>query len=162
MRPDFTISVWAEEITSEEAELNNSICHVHFDTKYSVSDIMTVLGHPNEEVDVIKKEERFGCYRRGDLLKMHSYKDAIRRTHGAYIIYPGNSSKYSQGPKGYHAWLEFHEVLPGLGAFQISPGVNSDQSAKVLHGFLLDILDQFVLKESKLSQTNCLIGEINK
>ena len=44
---------------------------------------------------------------------MHAYKDAIRRTGGAYILYPGTDN---QNPlKG------FHEIIPGLGAFAIRP-----------------------------------------
>ena len=40
---------------------------------------------------------------------MHAYKDAIRRTGGAYILYPGESEEWRK--------IGFHEVIPGLGAF---------------------------------------------
>ena len=43
----------------------------------------------NEE----KSENRKGIYKNADLLKMHAYKDAIRRTGGAYVLYPGDKSK---------------------------------------------------------------------
>ncbi|WP_395088988.1 nuclease domain-containing protein [Armatimonas sp.] len=50
-----------------------------------------------------------------NLLKMHAYRDAIRRTAGAYVLYPGN-------PDGGNLEFQgFHEVLPGLGAFAITP-----------------------------------------
>ena len=36
---------------------------------------------------------------------MHAYKDAIRRTGGAYVLYPGDKSINQKG---------FHEIIPGL------------------------------------------------
>jgi predicted component of viral defense system (DUF524 family) len=39
-----------------------------------------------------KAENRKGIYKNADLLKMHAYKDAIRRTGGAYVLYPGDKS----------------------------------------------------------------------
>lgn len=48
---------------------------------------------------------------------MHAYRDAVRRTGGAYVLYPGNA-----GDKRLYSEYEgFHEVLPGLGAFAIRP-----------------------------------------
>ncbi len=46
-------------------------------------------------------------------LKMHAYRDAIRRTAGAYVLYPGDDQPKTK--KG------FHEIIPGLGAFAIRP-----------------------------------------
>ena len=48
---------------------------------------------------------------------MHAYRDAVRRTAGAYVLYPG---KPGDGQK----FAGFHEVLPGLGAFAIRPDKN--------------------------------------
>jgi hypothetical protein len=64
-------------------------------------------------------EEVDGNYKRQDLLKMHAYRDAIKRSQGAYILYPGRSVK----PVRFSG---FHEILPGLGAFGVSP----DESGK--------------------------------
>jgi hypothetical protein len=74
-----------------------------------------------------------------DLLKMHSYKDAIRRTGGAYILYPG-SEKYQK--KG------FHEIIPGLGAFAISPSSLNDGS-KELKRFLHEVTGHFLNRASQ-------------
>ena len=54
-----------------------------------------------------------------DLLKMHAYRDAIRRSEGAYILYPGGFN----GPTRFQG---FHEILPGLGAFALKPGANGE------------------------------------
>ena len=64
-------------------------------------------------------------YNRADLLKMHAYRDAIRRSEGAYVLYPGEVTSVEKDNK---RWKGFHELLPGLGAFAIKPA--SDGSAK--------------------------------
>lgn len=45
---------------------------------------------------------------------MHAYKDAIRRTSGAYVLYPGTDNRVIQG---------YYEIVPGLGAFSVRPGL---------------------------------------
>lgn len=114
MRPDYTLSLWPGEISETEAEKQDLITHIHFDAKYRLNKF--TLEDTNceaEDLLVEKGEQECGIYKRGDLLKMHAYKDAIRRTSGAYILYPGTENKSIKG---------FHEVLPGLGAFSIRPG----------------------------------------
>lgn len=114
MRPDYTLSLWPGEISEAEAEKQDLITHIHFDAKYRLNKI-TLEDTNNEEDDLLaeKEEQECGIYKRADLLKMHAYKDAIRRTSGAYILYPGTMNKSIKG---------FHEVVPGLGAFSIRPG----------------------------------------
>ena len=114
MRPDYTLSLWPGEISEAEAEKQDLITHIHFDAKYRLNKI-TLEDTNNEEEDLLaeKEEQECGIYKRADLLKMHAYKDAIRRTSGAYILYPGTMNKSIKG---------FHEVVPGLGAFSIRPG----------------------------------------
>lgn len=60
---------------------------------------------------------------------MHAYKDAIRRTSGAYVLYPGTETRRLQG---------FHEVFPGLGAFSLRPGHWTEDSVP-LRDFLQDV-----------------------
>ena len=114
MRPDYTLSLWPGEISEIEAEKQDLITHIHFDAKYRLNKI-TLEDTECEEKDLLaeKEQQECGIYKRADLLKMHAYKDAIRRTSGAYILYPGTENKSIKG---------FHEVLPGLGAFSIRPG----------------------------------------
>ena len=114
MRPDYTLSLWPGEIDENEAERQDLITHIHFDAKYRLNKI--TLENTNceaEDLLIEKEEQECGIYKRADLLKMHAYKDAIRRTSGAYILYPGTENKSIKG---------FHEVIPGLGAFSIRPG----------------------------------------
>lgn len=114
MQPDYTLSLWPGEIDENEAERQDLITHIHFDAKYRLNKI--TLENTNceaEDLLIEKEEQECGIYKRADLLKMHAYKDAIRRTSGAYILYPGTENKSIKG---------FHEVVPGLGAFSIRPG----------------------------------------
>ena len=53
-------------------------------------------------------------YKDGDIYKMHTYKDAILRSEGAYILYPGDSSKVFRGVED--------EKIPSVGAFPLTPG----------------------------------------
>ena len=70
---------------------------------------------------------------------MHAYKDAIRRTSGAYVLYPGDTNKRLKG---------FHEVLPGLGAFPIKPSENSNETIHLEH-FLKEVLVHFLNNASQ-------------
>ncbi|MCQ2524910.1 MAG: DUF2357 domain-containing protein [Lachnospiraceae bacterium] len=134
MRPDYTLSLWPGEISEIEAESQELITHIHFDAKYRVNQIL--LDDKNNQVtedgDFLleeKKQQEMGIYKRADLLKMHAYKDAIRRTSGAYVLYPGDTNKEIRG---------FHEIVPGLGAFAIRPGHFAEDSI-YLRQFLAEV-----------------------
>ncbi len=159
MRPDYTLSIWPGNITGkdaeEKAEEQDIIVHIHFDAKYKLNRILLNEKEPEEihifkdedadlsEEDVMmnqeKREEEKGIYKRVDLLKMHAYKDAIRRTSGAYILYPGTENKKLKG---------FHEILPGLGAFCLSPNNIEKDSKEIVH-FLHDILGHMLNRASQ-------------
>ena len=117
MRPDYTLSLWPGLVTEQEAERQELIIHIHFDAKYRLDKVLLedkdVGKDIGEELAEEKQEQELKIYKRGDLLKMHAYKDAIRRTSGAYVLYPGEENKKMHG---------FHEIVPGLGAFSIRPG----------------------------------------
>lgn len=83
MRPDYTLSVWTGKITEEDAERQDTIVHLHFDAKYRLHDIILSDDEnkeTEEELTEEKRDEGKSIYKRADLLKMHAYKDAIRRT----------------------------------------------------------------------------------
>lgn len=82
MRPDYTLSLWPEGFTQNEAEEQELITHVHFDAKYKVDSLVKLFGEQDENLDEEKAAQRAGNYKRADLLKMHAYRDAIRRSAG--------------------------------------------------------------------------------
>jgi len=141
MRPDYTITLWPDGFTEEDAEKQEVIVHVHFDAKYRVENITDMFGKTDEsfasdevlEEDAAEEKncQREGHYKRADLLKMHTYKDAIRRTAGAYVLYPGTKSKN---------WRGFHEIVPGLGAFGIRPTEDNDDGTEDIKAFIQEIV----------------------
>lgn len=145
MRPDYTLSIWPGDINMEQAEREDLIVHIHFDAKYRVNKIdfgtddIISEERMSDALLIEKKEQEEGIYKRADLLKMHAYKDAIRRTSGAYILYPGNVQKQLKG---------FHEIIPGLGAFCLTPS-NYDEELINLQVFLLKIVDHLLDRTSQ-------------
>jgi len=152
LRPDYTLSLWPVGFSAEQAELRELMVHVHFDAKYRIDQVASLLNEAADTVglddtdlasalDVEKQAEARGSYKRADLLKMHAYRDAIRRTQGAYVIYPGQA--------GADKRLEsFHEVLPGLGAFALRPGMGTT----VLESFLRDVVSHVADRASAREQ----------
>lgn len=119
MRPDFTLSFWPEGFSLDEAESQELTVHIQFDAKYRVENITELFGDADDDLSEEKAQQKHGNYKRADLLKMHAYRDAIRRSEGAYILYPGGAS----GPARFQG---FHEILPGLGAFALKPGAGGE------------------------------------
>ncbi|NPC55189.1 DUF2357 domain-containing protein [Caenimonas soli] len=112
LHPDYTLTFWPQGIDEQKAEREELLVHIHFDAKYRVENIEGLFGAASaEDAD----DEADGNYKRQDLLKMHAYRDAIKRSQGAYVLYPGQASSLPVRFEG------FHEILPGLGAFGVSP-----------------------------------------
>lgn len=152
MRPDYTLSIWPYGIDSTTAEKEELIVHVHFDAKYKVEKLTEILG--DESIFKNEKEEqRKGTFKRADLLKMHTYKDAIRRTAGAYVLYPGTEDKYTKAG--------FHELIPGLGAFSIRPSKTNNGSDE-LKSFLNEIVTHFMNRASQREKTSLNLYETYK
>ncbi|HHT18826.1 MAG TPA: hypothetical protein GXZ72_04640, partial [Methanobacterium sp.] len=61
-------------------------------------------------------EETKKKFKYGDLYKMHTYKDAILKTEGAYVLYPGDDRKIFE--------VNENEPIPSVGAFPLTPGKN--------------------------------------
>lgn len=161
MRPDYTLSIWPEEIENEtKAEEQELIVHLHFDAKYKVENLSKLFGDDEEGLDENEKEEYLndekqeqnkGTYKRADLLKMHAYRDSIRRTAGAYVLYPGGD--------GVKDWRGFHEIVPGLGAFTMKPNREDDGSSE-LRTFFNDVIQHFLNRTSQREKLSSKINEI--
>lgn len=127
MRPDYTLSLWPADFDEREAEAQELMVHVHFDAKYRIESVEQLFGNGDIDLNIEKLDQREGRYKRADLLKMHAYRDAIRRTQGAYVLYPGDTPRNWQG---------YREILPGLGAFPLKPG----NGVAALENFVRDIV----------------------
>lgn len=155
LRPDYTLSIWPSSFTETEAEKEDVITHIHFDAKYKIQNIQEQYTETADEevLNRMDERERKGTFKNVDLLKMHAYKDAIRRTGGAYILYPGSVEKRFDG---------FHEVLPGLGAFTINPS-KYDTGINGLSAFIdrviQHLVDRTTQRERILNTSNQILKE---
>lgn len=132
MRPDYTLTIWPVGIEQGQAERDELVVHLHFDAKYR-------LDKANQLFDInAGTDDATGC-RKEDVWKMHAYRDAIRRSAGAYILYPGTGSFEKRG---------FHEILPGVGAFAINPTKYS-QGVEDLKHFLKEVVEHFLNRTSQ-------------
>lgn len=101
LRPDYTLSI----------HIDDKDYLVHFDAKYKLN---------------IDDES----YKNQDIVKMHSYKDAIRDTIAAYVLYPGSKRDIFYEKKGY---------LESVGAFPLSPSEDRENK-KDLMEFIRNII----------------------
>lgn len=165
-RPDYTLEVYPSDyLKPEDAVREGAVSYIHFDAKYRITDLRSFIGPDEnemteeqikEEVENDKQDSVTNTYKRGDLLKMHTYNDAIRRTVGSYVLYPGD---FDSKTKNYRL---FEEVLPGVGAFAIKPSIQTD-SENALKDFIYEIIEARSRKYSRLnrmlSYSNLVLGE---
>ena len=121
LRPDRTPGVGVDDVW------------VHFDAKYRVDALTEIFGKGEEPRESEAEQAQPSLYaKRDDLLKMHAYRDAIHRSAGAYVLYPGDSDEQCK---------KYHELLPGLGAFGLRPSSDGGAiGAKSLTMFLNDVI----------------------
>ena len=156
LRPDYTLSIWPEEIIeAKDAENKELITHIHFDAKYKVNNFYDLVKEIKTEEDLNndKTDERKGTFKNVDLLKMHAYKDAIRRTGGAYILYPGLGKD--------EPFRGFHELIPGLGAFVIKPN-KDDKDKEHLKTFIRKVIANFIDRASQREHTAIKVYDIHQ
>lgn len=165
LHPDYTLTFWPADLSEEEAERQELLVHVHFDAKYRVENIEKLFGET--EADDADAEE-VGNYKRQDLLKMHAYRDAIKRSQGAYILYPGNATsranQHDPTKKGRERWPQtmwgFHEILPGLGAFAVAPDEDGRaQGLEHLQVFLDEIMAHLANRTTARERVSYHIAE---
>lgn len=157
-RPDYTIAIFPDTYCSgcnngEDAALKEgAVSYLHFDAKYRVTDLTSLIGKniEDEAFTEDKTDAVVNTYKRGDLLKMHTYNDAIRRTIGSFVLYPGSQDgNNSEGT----VFSLYDEVLPAVGAFAIRPG-NDGQGENKLRSFIAFLLESKGAVHSRLSRMN--------
>lgn len=159
-RPDYTLAIFPDSYTTgkyngeAEAIKNGAVSYIHFDAKYRITDLTSFIGNNDtfEEGEEEFLDDKIGSvintYNRGDLLKMHTYNDAIRRTIGSYVLYPGSVNK--ENAKGVRFNL-YDEILPGIGAFAIRPSIDlaGENQLKV---FIESLLQAKIADNSRLNR----------
>ena len=125
MRPDYTLTLWPYDLNENEAEEKNLIFHLHFDAKYKINNIQDITLDDNED---IRKDT--STFKNADILKMHAYKDGIRNSAGAFVLYPGTESVYFNESTG---------ILPGIGVASVSPS-SLDKGESIIKDIVLDFI----------------------
>jgi hypothetical protein len=142
--------------------LNNNVYFVHFDAKYrsegTVLDFYEKIGCEKivpikdlTDEELKKREENYiekrdneeinnKEYIDGDLYKMHTYKDAILKTEGAYVFYPGNKCEIFR--------VNENETIPSVGAFPLTPGENGLEEDN-LNLFVKGVLKNIIARNDK-------------
>jgi predicted component of viral defense system (DUF524 family) len=104
MRPDCSIQLRC----SKDGKALTPVW-LHFDAKYRLGDYGLVAELAPDEASDPQLEPV-----KDDMLKMHVYLDAIKRSVGSYVLYPGST----QDERRYRA---YRELVPGIGAFALRP-----------------------------------------
>ena len=99
VRPDCSLRISVHGAPS-------AVTWLHFDAKYRLHELKEVLMEPisGEEEDE-PASVASATVRNDDLLKMHAYRDAVRRTSGAYVLYPGTDDHAEKPLRKYHEVL---------------------------------------------------------
>lgn len=168
-RPDFTLVIlpadyeasdWRQAESDGEAE--GRIAYVHFDAKYRIEQIADLIGaeepvrnDDNEDVQATADDraaKAIGTFKNADLYKMHTYNEAIRRTAGSYVLFPGDAPMNSKGAGG-NRFERYHEVVPGVGAFAIKPAAKEGEDPAGLGPLAEFVSDLLYHHSSRFTQS---------
>lgn len=146
-RPDYSLAIYPAAFGNEDRALEaGKLAHLHFDAKYRAEKLSQLFGKTKQNDESLEEEKREAkaesTYKRGDLLKMHTYNDALRHSIGAYVLYPGDSGSPDRSP-------QFHEIAPGVGAYSLKPG--RPEFLAALSGFLSDVFEHQADRFSQFS-----------
>ena len=135
-KPDYTLLVTIGEDTH----------YIHFDAKYrselEIGNFYSNVSSSNEDIDRRDDlEEKEYVFKDGDIYKMHTYKDSILRTEGAYVLYPGSKTK---------RFYESKRIIPSVGAFSLTPG-NDEIEEDNLEIFIKDVLKTFLFNHGLIT-----------
>ncbi len=122
LRPDIAL----------EVETNRrSLLHL-FDAKFRVQNVSQVM----DESEQSESAERRGIFKRGDLYKMHTYRDAIESAESVWVLYPGAVTRFcSVDGQTLSDFGSVNCPLRGVGAIPLQPTVRKGPITELI-GFL--------------------------
>lgn len=137
LHPDISIAV----------KCNSGTHWLHFDAKYRLDSRAWKQVVANHEFRTQEKRlEDAGTYKRGDLYKMHTYRDAILGTRGSYVLYPGKNRQPEVFVRG-GADVPDGALIPSVGAFALRPGEDESQREE-LASFITQLLEHLVVTQT--------------
>jgi hypothetical protein len=136
---EFDQTKWS--LAERTAEKAGRIAYLHFDAKYRGENLPGLFGVAEAEDDQPEDERSraAGTVKRVDLYKMHTYNEAIRRTVGSYVLYPGCAPNKDEAQR----FERYHEIVPGIGAFAMRPSKPDEPTASGVESlceFIRDVL----------------------
>lgn len=149
--PDYSIAI---TVTRGEVVQKHWL---HFDAKYRLepAELAQVLHDASAELMADADDDETGyeqeisrLHRREDLFKMHTYRDGILSTRGAYILFPGDGVGMRMEGKTQNFFIRHPSAFrgpathnfPSVGAFDLCPGRDETQ-LPVLKTFLSSVLN---------------------
>jgi predicted component of viral defense system (DUF524 family) len=152
-RPDYTLVIIPASFKTydwfraeQEAEREGQIAYLHFDAKYRVEKLDSIFGESEEETDQERQSAKStGTFKNADLYKMHTYNEAIRRTVGSYVLYPGDDPVNKPNENRFE---RYHEIVPGVGAFAVKPNGIENESDPIGLEYLIAFLHDFLIHQA--------------
>jgi hypothetical protein len=150
--PDYTLVIIPEEFdetnwlkAEQAAEQAGRIAYLHFDAKYRGENLRGIFGEADSETDDPEENRAAGTVKNVDLYKMHTYNEAIRRTVGSYVLYPGDAKPAGDSTdedEDEGVFKRYHELVPGIGAFALRPksDLQTPDGLKAVVDFIKNIL----------------------
>lgn len=149
--PDYSIAI----TVTEGADVQKH--WLHFDAKYRLepADVVSILHDSGAESladadddETGYEEEISRLHRREDLFKMHTYRDGILSTRGAYILFPGDGKGLRMEGEMQNFFIRHPSAFcgptpyafPSVGAFDLCPG-RDDVQLPTLKAFLTGVLE---------------------
>ena len=149
--PDYSIAI----TVTEGADVQKH--WLHFDAKYRLepAEVAQILHDSGEDVMADADDDEIGyeqeisrLHRREDLFKMHTYRDGILSTRGAYILFPGDGTGMRMEGKTQNFFIRHPSafrgaapyMFPSVGAFDLCPGRDGTQ-LPALKSFLSNVLE---------------------
>ncbi len=130
LKIDDKVSQWADSYSgvfnpdiSISIEWNEIVHWLHFDAKYRLD-----LSRWKAE---LSGDQNVSTFKKDDIHKMHTYRDAVMGTRGSYVLFPGKekiSELYVRNPdKTYRDT----NLMPSVGAFPLKPTENDIQEKQL-------------------------------
>ncbi|MYE35348.1 MAG: DUF2357 domain-containing protein [Gemmatimonadales bacterium] len=116
LRPDITLRV-----------PSGPNCGLHvLDAKFRVQTLGEAGFEPDED-PAERASERRGDFKRADIYKMHTYRDAIRNARSVWILYPGSEFRFFDASNSRRVIqpTDLPNLLEGVGAIPFAPKPDS-------------------------------------
>jgi len=161
--PDFSI-----EIVLDYPDGSAKRHWLHFDSKYRLylSDTKLLLTAIDDSSDGTLpagdgyEQEMVRLFKRDDLFKMHTYRDGILGSRGAYILFPGNEAELHLLGERQNLFVRHPSafgsspphLVPSVGAFGLCPGRGTAQKT-VLTEFLQSVFSDLAANAAYVEES---------